>query len=52
MRLKIFFEGGLNGEEVVNFWMGGWGGGGGEGGGWECRVFRDRNYKFYFMNLI
>ena len=22
MRLKIFFEGGLNGEEVVNFWMG------------------------------
>ena len=28
MRLKIFFEGGLNGEEVVNFWMGGWGGGG------------------------
>ena len=45
MRLKIFFEGGLNGEEVVNFWMG-------VGGGWECRVFRDRNYKFYFMNLI
>ena len=28
MRLKIFFEGGLNGEEVVNFWMGGGGVGG------------------------
>ena len=38
MRLKIFFEGGLNGEEVVNFWMGA---GVGGVGGWQYRVFRN-----------
>ena len=40
MRLKIFFEGGLNGEEVVNFWMGaGVGGGVGGGGGVAVQGF-------------
>ena len=34
----IFLEGGLDWKGVVNFWRG-------------FKVFRDSNYKFYFMTL-